>query len=416
MSSPLLHELSASHVSLASRADFPLLANNPGLHYLDSAATSQKPRAVLDAQRNFYEQHNANPHRGAYALSAAATDAYHDARARVAKFLGAADADTLIFTRGTTESLNLVATAWGRANVKAGDEIVVSAIEHHANFVTWQQLALGTGATLRIVELTPSLEIDIDQLRQLVTRKTKVVALTHVSNALGAITPLNEVFSIVRSQSDAILVVDGAQGAPHLRVNFDELGADFYAFSGHKMLGPMGIGGLIGRRPLLESMTPYQFGGDMIEWVNDRDSTWNTVPHKFEAGTPNAADAVGLGAAAEYLTALGMDNVRAHEKTLLEYAIAQLAEVPGCEIHGPPPDRRSGVVSFAMQDIHPHDLATILDQHGVCVRAGHHCAQPLMRRMGTAATARASFYVYSDSADVDALCAALVNAREVFRG
>ena len=405
-----------AHSALVARSEFPLLANNPQLHYLDSAATSQKPRVVLDAQRNFYEQHNANPHRGAYALSAAATDAYHDARVKVANFLGASDSDTLIFTRGTTESLNLVATAWGRANVTAGDEIVVSAIEHHANFVPWQQLALSTGATLKIVELTPSFEIDLDQLRALVTRRTKVVALTHVSNALGAITPLDEVVSIVRTQSDAILVVDGAQGAPHLQVNFDALGADFYAFSGHKMLGPMGIGGLIGRRELLDAMPPYQFGGDMIEWVNDYDSTWNTVPHKFEAGTPNAADAVGLGAAADYLTTLGMANVRAHEKALLEYALVQLAAVPGCEVHGPVAERRSGVVSFAMQDIHPHDLATILDQHGVCVRAGHHCAQPLMRRMGASATARASFYVYSDGADVDALCGALRRASEVFAG
>lgn len=403
-----------AHDALAPRADFPLLVNMPALHYLDSAATSQKPRAVLDRQRHFYEHHNANPHRGAYALSAAATDAYHGARHKVAAFLGAADSDTLIFTRGTTESLNLVASAWGRANVKAGDEIVLSAIEHHANFVPWQQLALATGATLKIAELTPSLEIDLDHLRSLVTRRTKVVAITHVSNALGAITPLEQVVEIVRSQSDAILVVDGAQGAPHLSVNFDALGADFYAFSGHKMLGPMGIGGLIGRRSLLEAMPPYQFGGDMIEWVNDRESTWNSVPHKFEAGTPNAADAVGLGAAADYLQALGMDNVRAHERALLDYAIAQLAGVPGCEIHGPVSERRSGVVSFSMAEIHPHDLATILDQNGVCVRAGHHCAQPLMRRMGTSATARASFYVYSDGRDVDALRDALHNARDVF--
>ncbi|MGV3708278.1 MAG: aminotransferase class V-fold PLP-dependent enzyme [Gemmatimonas sp.] len=399
---------------MVDRSDFPLLANNPALHYLDSAATSQKPRVVLEAQRHFYEHANANPHRGAYALSAAATDAYHEARAKVARFLGAADSDTLAFTRGTTESLNLVATAWGRAHVQAGDEIVISAIEHHANFVPWQQLALATGAKLNIVELTSSLEIDIDQLRALVNAKTKLVAITHVSNALGAITPLDEVVSIVRGQSKAVLVVDGAQGAPHLKVDYDALGADFYAFSGHKMLGPMGIGGVIGRRALLEKMPPYQFGGDMIEWVNDRDSTWNSVPHKFEAGTPNAADAVGLGAAADYLASLGMDGVRAHEKVLLDYAIAALADVPGCEIHGPPSERRSGVVSFAMQDIHPHDLATILDQHNVCVRAGHHCAQPLMRRMGTSATARASFYVYSDSRDVDALCNALRNAREVF--
>ncbi|MEP6778393.1 MAG: cysteine desulfurase [Gemmatimonadaceae bacterium] len=400
--------------SLAPRSDFPLLAAQRELHYLDSAATSQKPKSVLDAQRNFYETVNANPHRGAYALSAAATDAYHDARVRVANFLGAADSNTLIFTRGTTESINLVATAWGRANVQAGDEIVVTAIEHHANFVPWQQLALGAGATFRIVELTPSLEIDLDQLRALVNRKTKVVAVTHVSNALGAITPIAEIVKIVRSQSDAVLLVDGAQGAPHLNVNFDDLGVDFYAFSGHKMLGPMGIGGLLGKRALLEAMPPYQFGGDMIEWVNDSDSTWNTLPHKFEAGTPNAADAVGLGAAADYLTSLGMHNVRAHEKSLLEYALLKMAEVPGAEVHGPSPERRSGVVSFAIPDVHPHDLATILDQHGVCVRAGHHCAQPLMRRMGVKATARASFYVYNDRADVDALCNALVAAQTLF--
>jgi len=414
----VIDELRVAHArsALAPREEFPLLARHPDLHYLDSAATSQKPKVVLDAQRDFYETANANPHRGAYRLSAAATDAYHDARAKVARFIGAADSDSLIFTRGTTESINLVASSWGRTNVQAGDEIVVTAIEHHANFVPWQQLALATGATLRIVELTPTLEIDLDMLRDLVNARTKVVAITHVSNALGAITPLDEVTHIVRSQSGAIIAVDGAQGTPHLPVNFDARDVDFYAFSGHKMLGPMGIGGLMGKRAVLNAMPPYQFGGDMIEWVNDLDSTWNTVPHKFEAGTPNAADAVGLGAAADYLGALGMEHVRAHEKALLEYALTALAQVPGCETHGPPPERRSGVVSFAMQDIHPHDLATILDQHNVCVRAGHHCAQPLMRRMGVSATARASFYVYSDHADVDALCAALVEARAVFGG
>ncbi|MDQ6612697.1 MAG: aminotransferase class V-fold PLP-dependent enzyme, partial [Gemmatimonadota bacterium] len=301
-----LHVAQPALSSLEPRSDYPLLAAHPLLHYLDSAATSQKPTIVLDAMRNFYETANANPHRGAYALSAAATDLYHEARVKVASFLGAADSSTLIFTRGTTESINLVATAWGRANVRAGDEIVVSAIEHHANFVPWQQLALGVGATLRVVELTPSLEIDLDHLRTLVNSRTKIVAVTHVSNALGSITPLADVVNIVRSQSRAALLVDGAQGAPHLPVNFDLLDVDFYAFSGHKMLGPMGVGGLLGKGAMLESMSPYQFGGDMIEWVNDFDSTWNVLPHKFEAGTPNAADAVGLGAAADYLSGLGM--------------------------------------------------------------------------------------------------------------
>ncbi len=400
--------------SLAPRADFPLLAANPALHYLDSAATSQKPAAVLDAIRGFYETANANPHRGAYALSAAATDAYHDARTTIARFVGLADADCLIFTRGTTESMNVVASSWGDTHVGAGDEIVVSALEHHANFVPWQQLARRTGATLRIVELTPTQTIDLDQLRDVVGARTKIVAITHVSNAVGAITPLHEVVRIVRSRSAAVIVVDGAQAVPHLPVHFDALDIDFYAFSGHKLLGPMGIGVLVGRRALLEAMPPYQFGGDMIEWVRDTDSTWNVLPHKFEAGTPNAADAVGLAAAVRYLEALGMADVRAHEVALLEAAEARVRALPGVTVYGPPPAQRSGVLSFSLADVHPHDLATILDQHGVCIRAGHHCAQPLMRRLGVSATARASFYVYSDGRDVDALIEALAAAQQLF--
>ena len=371
-----------SLTSLAPRADFPLLAANPALHYLDSAATSQKPAAVLDALRHFYETANANPHRGAYALSARATDAYHDARATIARFVGVADADCLIFTRGTTESMNLVASSWGDAHVGPGDEIVVSALEHHANFVPWQQLARRTGATLRIVELTPTQTIDLDMLRDVVGARTKLVAITHVSNAVGSITPLQEVVRIVRSRSAAVIVVDGAQAVPHLPVHFDALDIDFYAFSGHKLLGPMGIGVLVGRRALLEAMPPYQFGGDMIEWVRDTDSTWNVLPHKFEAGTPNAADAVALAAAVRYLNGLGMANVRAHEIALLEAAEARVRALPGVTVYGPPPAERSGVLSFSLADVHPHDLATILDEHGVCVRAGHHCAQPLHRSLG----------------------------------
>lgn len=403
-----------SLTSLAPRADFPLLAANSALHYLDSAATSQKPAAVLDALRHFYETANANPHRGAYALSARATDAYHDARATIARFVGVADADCLIFTRGTTESMNLVASSWGDAHVGPGDEIVVSALEHHANFVPWQQLARRTGATLRIVELTPTQTIDLDMLRDVVGARTKLVAITHVSNAVGSITPLQEVVRIVRSRSAAVLVVDGAQAVPHLPVHFDALDIDFYAFSGHKLLGPMGIGVLVGRRALLEAMPPYQFGGDMIEWVRDTDSTWNVLPHKFEAGTPNAADAVALAAAVRYLNGLGMANVRAHEIALLEAAEARVRALPGVTVYGPPPAERSGVLSFSLADVHPHDLATILDEHGVCVRAGHHCAQPLMRRLGVSATARASFYVYSDGSDVEALVGALAAAQQLF--
>jgi len=395
------------------RADFPLLAANPGLHYLDSAATSQKPRIVLDAMRDYYERDNANPHRGAYDLSARATDRYHSARATVARFLGVEDADCLVFTRGTTESLNLVATAWGRANVGTGDEIVVTALEHHANFVPWQQLALAVGARFLVCPLTPDHHVDLDALRAMMSPRTKVVAFNHVSNALGTLNPVREIAAIARGVG-ALVVCDGAQGAPHLRVGFDTLDVDFYAFSGHKMCGPMGIGGLVGRRAILEAMPPYQFGGDMIEFVREEESTWNVLPHKFEAGTPNVADAIGLAAACDYLDAIGMDAVLAHEQSLVRYATDALQQIAGLRVYGPPPSQRSGVVSFTVQDIHPHDLATILDEQGVCIRAGHHCAQPLMRRLSLAATARASFYVYNDEADVDALVRGLGRAKALF--
>jgi cysteine desulfurase/selenocysteine lyase len=398
----------------ARRSDFPLLARNPGLHYLDSAATSQKPRAVLDAMRQYYEHDNANPHRGAYDLSARATERYHAARARIARFLGVADADCLIFTRGTTEALNLVATAWGGdANVGAGDEIVVTGLEHHANFVPWQQLALARGARFTVCPLTEDHHVDLDAMRTLVTSRTRVVAFNHVSNALGTVNPVREIAAIARGVG-ALAVCDGAQAAPHMRVAFDALGVDFYAFSGHKMCGPMGIGGLIGRRAILEAMPPYQFGGDMIEIVRDERSTWNVLPHKFEAGTPNVGDAVGLAAACDYLDAIGMDDVLAHERGLVRLATERLSRIEGLRVYGPKPSERSGVVSFTLGDIHPHDLATILDEDGVCIRAGHHCAQPLMRRLGVSATARASFYVYNDESDVDALVRALERAKTLF--
>ncbi|MGH7665446.1 MAG: aminotransferase class V-fold PLP-dependent enzyme [Gemmatimonadaceae bacterium] len=396
------------------RADFPLLARNPELHYLDSAATSHKPRAVLDAVRDFYETANANPHRGAYELSVRATDRYAGARARVARFLGARDPDTLIFTRGTTEAINLVASAWGRNAVTQGDEIVITALEHHANFVPWQQLALHQGATLRICRLTADGRLDLDCLAGMLSARTRAVAFGHVSNALGTINPVREIAALVSERSAALIVCDGAQGAPHIKVDFDALGVDAYAFSGHKMLGPMGIGGLIARRELLDEMEPYQFGGDMIEFVHDESSTWNTLPHKFEAGTPNVAGAVGLAAAVDYLDRMGMDAVALHERSLTQLASARLAEFDGLTIHGPAPEYRSGVVSFTLADIHPHDLATVLDGEGVCIRAGHHCAQPLMRRLEVPATARASFYVYNDESDVDALMAALHRARKLF--
>ncbi|MBU6366062.1 MAG: SufS family cysteine desulfurase [Gemmatimonadetes bacterium] len=400
--------------ALLPRDQVPLLAAHPGLHYLDSAATTQKPLAVLDAERAFYSTANANPHRGAYALSVAATDALHDARAAVARFLGVGDPACCLFTRGTTEALNLVARSWGEAHVRAGDEVVVTALEHHANFVPWQQLARRTGATLRIVPLTARQEVDLDALAAVLGARTRVVAVTHVSNAVGAVTPLEAVVALVRARSDALLVVDGAQGAPHLPVAFDALGADFYACSGHKLLGPMGVGVLAGRRAVLEAMPPWHHGGDMIEVVGDEDSTWNVLPHRFEAGTPNAAGAVALAAAVRVLEGIGVPAIRAHEVALLARAEARLQALPGVTIYGPPAAERSGVLSFTVDGVHPHDLATILDQHGVCIRAGHHCAQPLMRRLEVPATARASFYVYSDEADADALADGVADAVRLF--
>jgi cysteine desulfurase/selenocysteine lyase len=400
--------------ALVNRGDFPLLANNPDLHYLDSAATSQKPRAVLDAMRHYYEHDNANPHRGAYDLSARATERYHQARERIARFVGVADASCLIFVRGTTEALNLVAWTWAKANVKEGDEIVVTGMEHHANFVPWQQVTLEKKATLRIARVTTDGAIDMGDLRAQVTPRTKLIAFNHVSNALGTINPAGEIVELAKSVG-AITVCDGAQASPHLPLDIDALGVDFYAFSGHKMLGPMGSGVLVGRRALLEKMPPYQTGGDMIAVVNDDRSTWNALPHKFEAGTPNVADAVGLAAACDYLDAIGMDRVRAHEVELLQYAIDRMGDVNGVTLFGPSDLRqRSGVVSFTLEGVHPHDIATILDQNGVCVRAGHHCAQPLMRRMNVPATARASVYVYSTRDDIDALVKGVRRVNEIF--
>jgi len=399
--------------ALAPRSDFPLLAANPALHYLDSAATTQKPAAVLAAIQRYYETSNANPHRGAYRLSAAATEAYHAARVRIAGFLGVADPDTLIFTRGTTEALNLVATAWGRANVQRGDRIVVTRLEHHANFVPWQQLANDVGAEFVIAEMAPDGTIDLGRLAACVTPRTKVLAFGHVSNALGTVNPVAELAAIGR-KAGALVVCDGAQGAPHLDLRVDALGVDAYAFSGHKMLGPMGIGGLVMRREVLEAMPPYQLGGDMIAHVGDQHTTWNVLPHKFEAGTPNVEGPVGLAAACDYLTALGMPRVIAHERALVSLAMERLAAIRGVTVLGPAAGARSGVVSFTLDGVHPHDLSQLLDAHGVCVRAGHHCAQPLMRALQVPATTRASFYVYNDAADVEALAAGVERARDTF--
>ncbi len=336
---------------MTRRADFPLLHRRPELHYLDSAATAQKPAVVLDAEREFYESDYANPHRGAYDLSNRATERYHAARHVVARFFGVQDEDRLIFTRGTTESINLVAAAWGRSHVGPGDEIVVTRLEHHANFVPWQQVALERGARFRIAELTPDGHVDLDHLRSILSPRTRVVAIAHVSNALGTISPIAEIVRLAHSVG-AVVMVDGAQSAPHLAVDVDALGADFFAFSGHKMGSPTGIGGLIARRELLEQMPPYQTGGDMIEFVGDERTTWNTLPRKFEAGTPNVGAAVGLAAAVSYLNDIGMDAVRQHEQALTAATMAQLGSVPGVRLYGPPAGERSGVVSFTVEGIH----------------------------------------------------------------
>lgn len=397
------------------RADFPLLRqleNGKRMVYLDNAATTQKPRQVLDALRTYYETTNANVHRGAYDLAVRATEAYEAARRRVAVFLGAWGPESVVFTRGTTEGINLVAGSWGRANVRAGDTVVVTAMDHHSNLVPWQLLCRERQATLRMVEVTPDGRIDLDDFRRALAQGPRLVAFNYVSNALGTINPAAELVRLAHD-AGAVAVVDGAQSTPHLPVDLRALDADFYAFSGHKMLGPMGSGALVAKPALLEAMPPYHGGGEMIARVDDDYSTWNAVPHKFEAGTPNVEAAVGLAAAIDYLESIGMERVAAHESALAHRMIDLLSQVDGVTIYGPR-DSRAGVVSFTYADIHPHDLATVLDSEGVCIRAGHHCAQPLMRRLGVPATARASIYVYNDAGDVDVLVGALGRAADLF--
>jgi cysteine desulfurase/selenocysteine lyase len=399
----------------AIRQDFPILAttmHGRPLVYLDSAASSQKPRAVLDALREFYETTNANIHRGVYALSAEATRRYDVARQKLAAYLGAEHAHEVIFTRGTTESINLVAQSWARPRLKPGDEILLTEMEHHSNIVPWQLVAEQTGAVLRPAPITDRGEIDLERFASLVTDRTKVVAVAHVSNALGTINPVRHIADLAHA-AGAVLAVDGAQAAPHLPVDVQALGADFYAFSSHKMLGPTGIGVLYGREGLLDAMPPWQGGGDMINTVSFSGSTWAPLPAKFEAGTPNIAGAVGFGAAVDYIEAIGRERIAEHEHALLAYATSRVTDVSGLRVIGTAPLKAS-VLSFVMEGIHPHDIGTVLDSEGVCIRAGHHCAQPLMKRMGVPATARASFAVYNTERDADTLVSALGKARELF--
>lgn len=396
------------------REAFPILnqeVNGHPLVYLDSAATSQKPVQVIEAVSNYYREYNSNVHRGVHTLGTKATDAYEGAREKVRKFINASSMEEIIFTRGTTTAINTVAASYGRANLKAGDEIVISYMEHHSNIIPWQQVAKVTGATLKYIPLEEDGSISIEQARATINSNTKIVAIMYVSNVLGSINPVKEIAAIAH-QNGAVMLVDGAQSTPHMKVDVQDLDCDFYALSGHKMCAPTGIGALYGKKHLLENMEPIEFGGEMIDFVDLQDSTWKELPWKFEGGTPIIAGAVGLGAAIDFLNDIGMENIEKHEHEIVDYALEQLSTVEGITIYGP--KHRAGLVTFNIDDVHPHDLATVLDVEGIAIRAGHHCAQPLMRWLKVSATARASFYLYNTKEDVDAFVRGLVKTKEYF--
>lgn len=399
------------------RQDFPILGRQvrPGvpLVYLDSTATSQKPLAVIQAMDDFYRRSNANIHRGVHALAEEATALYEQARQKVARFVGAPSAEQIIFTRNTTEAINLVAYAWGRANLRPGDTILLTEMEHHSNLVPWQMLASERSLNLEFVPVTEAGLLDLEAYRRLLERSPKLVAFTHMSNVLGTINPVEEMTQLAHA-AGAIVLVDGAQSVPHLPVNVQALDVDFLAFSAHKMLGPTGIGVLYGKRALLEAMPPFLGGGDMIKSVRLREFTPNSLPHKFEAGTPAIAEAIGFAAAIDYLEGIGMDAIAAHERELIAYALERLSEVPGLRLFGPAAEHKGGVAAFTLEGVHPHDVAQILDTVGVAVRAGHHCAQPLHEKFGLTATTRASFYLYSLPEEVDALVNGLYRVKDVF--
>ncbi|EMF0170415.1 cysteine desulfurase [Enterococcus hirae] len=400
------------------REDFPILfqeVNDEPLVYLDNAATTQKPIAVIEAIKKYYEQDNANVHRGVNTLAERATFAYEGAREKVRKFIHAAETAEVLFTRGTTTSLNWVARSFGEQFLQAGDEILISYMEHHSNVIPWQQLAKKTGATLKYIDLTTDGFLDMAQAKQLITNKTKIVSIAHVSNVLGVINPVKELGKLVHEQG-GVLVVDGAQSAPHMPINVQELDCDFFAFSGHKMCGPTGIGVLYGKRKWLEQMEPVEFGGEMIDFVDLYDSTWKELPWKFEAGTPNIAGAIALGQAIDYLENVGLDNIHDHEKELIAYVLPKLQQIDGLTIYGPQdPATRTVVIAFNLDGLHPHDVATALDMEGVAVRAGHHCAQPLLNYLEVSATARASFYFYNTKQDADRLVEAILATKEFFQ-
>ncbi|MHC3755716.1 cysteine desulfurase [Streptococcus suis] len=399
------------------RKDFPILdqvVNDESLVYLDNAATTQKPQQVLDVLADYYQKDNANVHRGVHTLSERATARYEAARQKVADFIQAKSSKEILFTRGTTTSLNWVAQ-FAKEILQPDQEVIISVQEHHSNIIPWQQACQQTGAKLRYVTLKDG-ELDMDHLRSLLSSKTKFVSLAHISNVLGSVAPIGEIAELVHAVG-AYLVVDGAQSVPHMAVNVQELDVDFYAFSGHKMLGPTGIGVLYGKEELLNRMSPVEFGGEMIDFVYEQSATWKELPWKFEAGTPNIAGAIGLGAAVDYLTEIGMDAIQAHEAELVDYVFPKLQAIPGLTIYGSQDlSKRTGVIAFNLDDLHPHDVATVLDYEGVAVRAGHHCAQPLLRYLQVPATVRASFYIYNTKADCDKLVEAIIKTKEFFNG
>ncbi|WP_303220136.1 cysteine desulfurase [Enterococcus asini] len=400
------------------RQDFPILdqiVNDEPLVYLDNAATTQKPQAVLTALNDYYHHDNANVHRGVHTLAERATAAYEAAREKVRNFVNAKETAEILFTRGTTTSLNWVAQSFGEAFIEAGDEIVISYMEHHANIIPWQQLARRKNAKLVYLDITPEGHLDMNDAKAKIGAKTKIVSIAQVSNVLGGVNPIAELTALAHA-ADAVMVVDGAQAVPHMPVDVQALDCDFYAFSGHKMCGPTGIGVLYGKRQWLEQMEPVEFGGEMIDFVNLYDSTWKELPWKFEAGTPNIAGAIGLGAAIDYLSALGMDNIHQYEQDLVNYVLPKLTAIEGLTVYGPQnPAEHTGVVAFNLDGIHPHDVATALDMEGVAVRAGHHCAQPLLQHLQVPATARASFYFYNTKEDADRLVAAILATKEFFQ-
>ncbi|MBO1206708.1 cysteine desulfurase [Staphylococcus nepalensis] len=396
--------------------DFPILnqeVNNNRLAYLDTTATSQTPIQVIDVIDDYYKRYNSNVHRGVHTLGSLATDGYENARETVRRFINAKYFEEIIFTRGTTASINMIARSYGDANINEGDEIVVTEMEHHANIVPWQQLAKRKQASLKFIPLTEDGELAIEDVKATINDNTKIVAITHVSNVLGTINDIKAIAEIAHEHG-AIISVDGAQGAPHIDLDMQSLDVDFYSFSGHKMLGPTGIGVLYGKRALLNEMEPVEFGGDMIDFVEKYDASWADLPTKFEAGTPLIAQAIGLAEAIRYIQNLGFDAIQAHEHELTAYAYDKMSEIEGVEIYGPPKDRRAGVITFNMTDVHAHDVATAVDTEGVAVRAGHHCAQPLMRWLNQSSTARASFYIYNTKEDIDQLVESLKQTKEFF--